>query len=120
MRQLRDPEQVALMPMIEGESRRALDALPDEFKLAVVLCDVEELSYQEIAEIRVARLATVMSRLHRGRKLLQRAPNNHALAMGIIKGEDSVGSEDEKPADSRRTERRSEVQHDRGPATDLS
>ena len=91
MRQLRDPEQVALMPMIEGEIRSALDALPDEFKLAVVLCDVEEFSYQEIADIMGCPIGTVMSRLHRGRKLLQRSLYNHALAMGIIKGEDSVG-----------------------------
>jgi RNA polymerase sigma-70 factor (ECF subfamily) len=92
MRQLRDPEQVALMPMIEGEIRQALDALPDEFKLAVVLCDVEEFSYQEIADIMGCPIGTVMSRLHRGRKLLQRALYNHALAMGIIKGEEQVGA----------------------------
>jgi len=92
MRQLRDPEQVALLPMVEGEIRKALDELPDEFKLAVVLCDVEEFSYQEIAEIMGCPIGTVMSRLHRGRKILQRALYNHAIAMGIIKGEASVGS----------------------------
>jgi RNA polymerase sigma-70 factor (ECF subfamily) len=101
MRQLRDPEQVALLPMVEGEIRKALDALPDEFKLAVVLCDVEEFSYQEIAEIMGCPIGTVMSRLHRGRKLLQRALYNHALAMGIIKGEGQVGEPvtESKPAD---------------------
>jgi RNA polymerase sigma-70 factor (ECF subfamily) len=99
MRQLRDPEQVALMPMIEGEIRAALDALPDEFKLAVVLCDVEEFSYQEIADIMGCPIGTVMSRLHRGRKLLQRTLYNHALAMGIIKGEDSIG-EGREPKES--------------------
>src|SRR6202789_1859203 len=51
MRQLRDPEQIALRPIVEGEVGRALDALPTEFKLAVVLCDVEEFSYEEIADI---------------------------------------------------------------------
>ena len=96
MRQLRDPEQVALMPMIEGEIRAALDALPDEFKLAVVLCDVEEFSYQEIADIMGCPIGTVMSRLHRGRKLLQRSLYNHALAMGIIKGEDNIGEREPK------------------------
>ena len=106
MRQLRDPEQVALMPMVEGEIQRALDALPDEFKLAVVLCDVEEFSYEEIAQIMGCPIGTVMSRLHRGRKLLQRSLYNHALAMGIIKGEERVGesapasgSQSSKPAD---------------------
>jgi RNA polymerase sigma-70 factor, ECF subfamily len=91
MRQLRDPETLALMPLVEDEIRRALDALPAEFRLAVVLCDVEEFSYEEIASIMGCPIGTVMSRLHRGRKLLQRALYNHALALGIVKGEQHVG-----------------------------
>ena len=90
MRQLRDPEQIALRPIVEGEVGRALDALPTEFKLAVVLCDVEEFSYEEIAEIMGCPIGTVMSRLHRGRKLLQKSLYSHALAMGIVKGEDEI------------------------------
>jgi RNA polymerase sigma-70 factor (ECF subfamily) len=93
MRQLRDPETLALMPLVEDEIRRALDALPAEFRLAVVLCDVEEFSYEEIAQIMGCPIGTVMSRLHRGRKLLQRALYNHALALGIVKGEEQVGQE---------------------------
>jgi RNA polymerase sigma-70 factor (ECF subfamily) len=88
MRQLRDPEQIALLPIVEGEIRRALDALPTDFRLAVILCDVEEFSYEEIAEIMGCPIGTVMSRLHRGRKLLQKALYGHALALGIVKGED--------------------------------
>jgi RNA polymerase sigma-70 factor, ECF subfamily len=99
MRQLRDPEQIALLPIIEGEVGRALDALPAEFKLAVILCDVEEFSYEEIAEIMGCPIGTVMSRLHRGRKLLQRSLYSHALAMGIVKSEESVGGEKNVPAD---------------------
>ena len=91
MRQLRDPEQVALLPMVEQEIQRALDQLPPEFKLAVILCDVEEFSYEEISQIMNCPIGTVMSRLHRGRKLLQRTLYNHALAMGIIKGEEKFG-----------------------------
>lgn len=91
MRQLRDPEQVALLPLVEGEVKRALDALPPEFRLAVVLSDVEELSYEEIARVMGCPIGTVMSRLHRGRKLLQKALYQHALALGIVKGEDVVG-----------------------------
>jgi RNA polymerase sigma-70 factor, ECF subfamily len=91
MRQLRDPEQTALLPIIEAEVGRALEALPTEFKLAVILCDVEEFSYEEIAEIMGCPIGTVMSRLHRGRKLLQKSLYGHALAMGIIRGEDNVG-----------------------------
>jgi RNA polymerase sigma-70 factor (ECF subfamily) len=91
MRQLRDPEALALMPIVQGEIRRALDALPADFRLAVVLCDVEEFSYEEIAQMMGCPIGTVMSRLHRGRKLLQRALYNHAIALGVIKGEERVG-----------------------------
>ena len=100
MRQLRDPEQLALMPIVEGEVRRALDALPAEFRLAVILCDVEEFSYEEIADIMQCPIGTVMSRLHRGRKLLQRALYSHAVSLGIVKGEESVGEKNQSaPAD---------------------
>ena len=97
MRQLRDPEQVALLPIIEGEVRRALDALPPEFRLAVILSDVEEFSYEEIADIMGCPMGTVMSRLHRGRKILQRTLYDHALSMGIVKAEALVAAE--PPAD---------------------
>lgn len=100
MRQLRDPEQLALMPIVEGEVRRALDELPAEFRLAVILCDVEEFSYEEIADIMQCPIGTVMSRLHRGRKLLQRALYSHAVSLGIVKGEENVGAAKENaPAD---------------------
>jgi len=91
MRQLRDAETLALMPLVEEEIRRALDALPPEFRLAVVLCDVEEFSYEEIGRIMGCPVGPVMSRWHRGRKLLQRALYNHALSLGIVKGEERVG-----------------------------
>lgn len=96
MRQLRDPEQIALTPLIAAEVQRALDELPDEFKLAVVLSDVEEFSYEEISQIMGCPMGTVMSRLHRGRKLLQRSLYNHAVAMGIVKGEERI---EPRPAD---------------------
>ncbi|MBS2016513.1 MAG: sigma-70 family RNA polymerase sigma factor [Deltaproteobacteria bacterium] len=102
MRQLRDPESQALQPIVEGEVQRALDALPTEFKIAVILCDVEEFSYEEIAQIMGCPIGTVMSRLHRGRKLLQRSLYNHALALGIVKGEpmsEVTPKADDKPAD---------------------
>jgi RNA polymerase sigma-70 factor (ECF subfamily) len=92
MRQLRDPEQIALLPIVEGEVRKALDALPADFRLAVVLCDVEEFSYEEIADIMGCPIGTVMSRLHRGRKLLQKSLYSHALALGIVKNEETVGT----------------------------
>lgn len=83
MRSLRDPEAQALRPIVEKEIARALDELPEEFRLAVLLADVEELSYKEIAEVMECPVGTVMSRLYRGRKLLQQKLYDHAVLMGI-------------------------------------
>ena len=60
-----------------------LDELPEEFRLAVVLSDVEELSYKEIADVMDCPVGTVMSRLHRGRRLLQKKLYDHAVLLGI-------------------------------------
>ena len=84
MRSMRDAESLALQPLLRAELSAALDALPEEFRLAVVLSDVEEMSYKEIAEVMGCPIGTVMSRLHRGRKLLKEALYHQAVAMGII------------------------------------
>lgn len=96
LRAMRDPETQALMPLIEAEVQRALDQLPDEFRIAVVLSDVEELSYKEIADAMGCPIGTVMSRLHRGRKLLQKTLRDHAVAMGIV-AEDGTKKGDDAP-----------------------
>ncbi len=84
---MRDPESQALRPVIAREITAALDALPDEFRVAVLLADVEELSYKEIAEVMGCPIGTVMSRLHRGRRLLKEQLVHHATALGIIGAE---------------------------------
>lgn len=102
MSAMRDPESAALRPMLEKEIRAALDELPDEFRLAVLLADVEELSYREIADIMGCPIGTVMSRLHRGRRLLKGRLYEHARAMGIIGPEPVIGepvAESEAPVD---------------------
>jgi len=83
MRALRDPESQALRPLVQQEIHKALDELPEEFRLAVVLSDVEELSYKEIADVMGCPVGTVMSRLHRGRRLLQKRLYDHAVYLGI-------------------------------------
>lgn len=98
MRAMRDPETQALTPLVEAEVQRALDELPDEFRLAVVLSDIEELSYKEIAEAMGCPVGTVMSRLHRGRKMLQKKLLDHAIAMGIV-ADAGEKARDEAPAD---------------------
>jgi RNA polymerase sigma-70 factor (ECF subfamily) len=91
MEAMRDPESQALRSILEKEIAAALDELPEEFRLAVVLSDVEELSYKEIAEIMGCPIGTVMSRLHRGRRLLKRRLYEHARAYGIVGPEAAVG-----------------------------
>ena len=66
----------------DDDVERALATLPPDFRAAVVLCDVEGLSYEEIAEILGAKLGTVRSRIHRGRALLRRALAHRAPASG--------------------------------------
>ncbi|GMV19727.1 MAG: ECF RNA polymerase sigma factor SigR [Polyangiaceae bacterium] len=95
MASMRDPESAALRPVLEAEIRTALDELPEEFRLAVVLADVEELSYREIADIMGCPIGTVMSRLHRGRRLLKSRLYEHALDMGIVSPESAVGQREE-------------------------
>ena len=100
MRAMRDPETQALSPLVEAEVQRALDDLPAEFRLAVVLSDIEELSYKEIADAMGCPIGTVMSRLHRGRRLLQKTLREHAVAMGIVPEHevDHIGGNPEPPA----------------------
>jgi len=98
MESMRDPESQALRPMLEQEIKRILDELPEEFRLAVVLSDVEELSYKEIADIMGCPIGTVMSRLHRGRRLLKGRLYEHARALGIVGPEALVGETPEKSA----------------------
>ena len=66
-----NPEQMVLNDALDEKLQRALNALPEEFRIAVILADIEGLSYEEIAETMKCSLGTVRSRLHRGRKLLR-------------------------------------------------
>jgi RNA polymerase sigma-70 factor (ECF subfamily) len=99
MRAMRDPETEMLAPLVEAEVRRALDELPEPFRLAIVLSDVEGLSYKEISEVMETPVGTVMSRLHRARRLLQATLRDQAVALGIVPAEDearaAVGSSHE-------------------------
>lgn len=78
-----DPEAHAFTMFFKKDLETALENLPDEFKVVVVLADIEGFSYKEIAEMIGSPIGTVMSRLHRGRRLLQRELINHAIEAGI-------------------------------------
>ncbi len=71
-RYTRSPESIVMDSLVDSDIIQALDDLPEQFRLAVVLSDIEDFSYAEMAEIMEVPLGTVMSRLHRGRKALQK------------------------------------------------
>ena len=81
----RDPEGILLDHSLSEDVSRALADIPADFRLAVVLCDIEGFSYKEIAEIMECPVGTVMSRLHRGRRLLKQSLREYAVAQGIVK-----------------------------------
>jgi RNA polymerase sigma-70 factor (ECF subfamily) len=71
----------------EAEVKDALEALPEQFRVAVLLADIEGFSYKEIAEILDVPIGTVMSRLHRGRKAMQRSLYDFAVARRLVPAE---------------------------------
>ena len=70
--------------MVSADVEKALAPLPSDFRMAVILADLEDFSYKEIAEIMDCPAGTVMSRLYRGRKILQRLLHQYAVEQGII------------------------------------
>ncbi|MBI3092546.1 MAG: sigma-70 family RNA polymerase sigma factor [Candidatus Tectomicrobia bacterium] len=84
---LGNPEDIALANSVHDEVRRAIEQLPSEFRSVVVLSDMEGFSYREIADIVGCPMGTVMSRLYRGRKLLQNMLWEFALQRGYVRPE---------------------------------
>jgi RNA polymerase sigma-70 factor (ECF subfamily) len=70
----------------DEDVKKALEALPEGFRMAVLLADVEGFSYKEIAEIMDVPIGTVMSRLHRGRRALEKGLYDVAEERGLISG----------------------------------
>ena len=68
----------------DDDVKTALEELPDAFRMAVLLADVEGFSYKEISEITEVPIGTVMSRIHRGRRALQKALHDVAEARGLV------------------------------------
>jgi RNA polymerase sigma-70 factor (ECF subfamily) len=80
----RSAEVEALERLTDDEVKQALADLPEQFRMAVYLADVEGFTYAEIADIMGTPIGTVMSRLHRGRGALQRALYEYAVRTGAI------------------------------------
>jgi RNA polymerase sigma factor (sigma-70 family) len=76
------PDVQVLDGLFDDDVEAALAALPPDFRAAVVLCDIEGLSYEEIADVLGLKLGTVRSRIHRGRTMLRKALAHRAPAAG--------------------------------------
>lgn len=79
------PDAAVADGMFDSDVETALQALPPEFRVAVVLCDIEGLSYEEIADVVGAKLGTVRSRIHRGRAMLRKALAHRAPSKGRMR-----------------------------------
>jgi RNA polymerase sigma-70 factor (ECF subfamily) len=79
-------EEAVLDRIPDADVKVALESLPENFRIPVLLADVEGFSYKEIAEIMGTPIGTVMSRLHRGRKALEKALWDTAVERGLIDG----------------------------------
>ncbi|MDP9387563.1 MAG: sigma-70 family RNA polymerase sigma factor [Actinomycetota bacterium] len=77
-------EQEVLERFTDDEVKEALESLPEQFRIAVLLADVEGFSYKEIAEILGVPIGTVMSRLHRGRRALQKQLYEFGMNRGLV------------------------------------
>lgn len=79
-----DPEGQFFASIVDDEILRAMDELPEEYRTAVVLSDLEGMPYNEIAELMDVPVGTVKSRLFRGRRRLQESLYDYAVEMGYI------------------------------------
>jgi RNA polymerase sigma-70 factor (ECF subfamily) len=99
-RQPPSPETVVMDGILDEEIQSAVTALPEEYRSVVIMALVESMSYKEIAAALSIPLGTVMSRLHRGRKLLQASLLEYVKRKGIVRGRADVSNEEQAGTDS--------------------
>ncbi|MFA6240252.1 MAG: sigma-70 family RNA polymerase sigma factor [Candidatus Hydrogenedentales bacterium] len=81
-----------MMELLDDEVKNAVESLPDDFRQAVIMADLEDMSYKEIAEKMDCPLGTVMSRLYRGRKLLREQLLDYAKSKRLISSDHVEGA----------------------------
>ena len=81
---IKNPEEELLEDVLDEDVQRSLDDLPPDYRMVVLLADLENFSYKEIAEILDVPVGTVMSRLYRGRRLLEEAMLKYARNHGYL------------------------------------
>ncbi len=102
-RRIKSPEEELLEDVLDEDVQRALDDLPTDYRMAVVLADLEGFSYKEIAEILELPVGTVMSRLYRGRKLLEASMLHYARDHGYLRHDAEPAKMRSRPGAASRT-----------------
>ncbi|MEM9557044.1 MAG: sigma-70 family RNA polymerase sigma factor [Acidobacteriota bacterium] len=106
-RRMKNPEQAALENVLDEDVQQALDSLRDDYRMVILLVDLEDFSYKEAAEILDVPVGTVMSRLYRGRRQLEQTLLRYAREHGYLRGSDEPAKMRSEKKKRRGTTRRS-------------